>query len=76
MGKVIQKRAGIQRSYPLLLVCGDHDLELAQRQARQWHAADPGTELCFIENAGHCANMDQPETFNAKLASFLTDVQN
>jgi pimeloyl-ACP methyl ester carboxylesterase len=73
MGKVIQKRAGVQRSYPLLLMCGDHDLELAQRQARAWQAADPDAELCFIEKAGHCANMDQPQVFNTALASFLAN---
>ena len=71
LGKVVQKRTGVQRSYPLLLVCGDHDLELAQRQARAWHAADPETELVLIKDAGHCANMDQPEAFNAALAASL-----
>ncbi len=71
LGKVIQKRDNVQRTYPLLLACGDHDLELAQRAARAWHAADPGSEFQMIENAGHCANMDQPESFNAVLAAFL-----
>lgn len=71
LGKVIQKRADVQRSYPLLLVCGDHDLELAQRVARAWHAADQGSEFQLLENAGHCANMDQPKTFNTTLATFL-----
>jgi pimeloyl-ACP methyl ester carboxylesterase len=75
MGKVIQKRDGVPRTYPLLLACGDQDLPLAHNAARAWHAADPGSALQFIKDAGHCANMDQPEAFNAALASFLTDVQ-
>jgi 3-oxoadipate enol-lactonase len=70
MGKVLQKR-DVPRSCPWLIACGEHDLPLAQNAARAWHAADPGTELIFIENAGHCANMDQPEAFNAALAAFL-----
>jgi 3-oxoadipate enol-lactonase len=76
MSKVIQRRDGVQRTCPLLLACGDHDLPLAHNAARAWHAVDPGSELQFIKDAGHCANMDQPEAFNATLASFLTDVQN
>ena len=75
MGKVIQKRAGVQRTYPLLLACGDQDLPLAHNAARAWHAADPGSELLFIKDAGHCANMDQSEAFNAALASFLANAK-
>jgi len=75
MGKVIQKRDGVQRTYPLLLACGDQDLPLAHNAARAWHAADPGSELQFIKDAGHCANMDQPEAFNAALAAFLTNAK-
>ena len=74
MGKILQQRPAMPRPYPLLLMCGDHDLELAQRAARDWHAADPGSALQFIQDAGHCANMDQPEAFNAVLAAFLTHI--
>jgi 3-oxoadipate enol-lactonase len=75
MGKVIQSRDGVQRTYPLFLACGDQDLPLAHNAARAWHGADPGSELQFIKDAGHCANMDQPEEFNAALAAFLTDAK-
>ena len=75
MGKVIQKRDVVQRTYPLCLACGDQDLPLAHNAARAWHAADPGSELQFIKDVGHCANMDQPEAFNAALATFLTNAK-
>jgi 3-oxoadipate enol-lactonase len=71
MGKILQPRPAPPRPCPLLLMCGDHDLPIAQRAARDWQAADPEAELIFIKDAGHCANMDQPEAFNAALAAFL-----
>jgi pimeloyl-ACP methyl ester carboxylesterase len=70
MGRVLQRR-DVPRTYPLLLTCGDHDLPLAQNAARAWHSADAGSELIFINDAGHCANMDQPTAFNAALSEFL-----
>ena len=71
MGKLLQQRPAAPCTCPLLLMCGDHDLPIALRAARDWHAVDPGSELQLIQNAGHCANMDQPETFNTTLATFL-----
>jgi pimeloyl-ACP methyl ester carboxylesterase len=71
LGKILQHRPAASRPCPLLILCGDHDLPIAQHAARDWHAADPGTELIFINDAGHCANLDQPEAFNAALAAFL-----
>ena len=76
MGKILQQRPAAlrldaPRPCPLLLICGDRDLPIALRVARDWHAADPETELVLIKDAGHCANMDQPDAFNAALATFL-----
>jgi 3-oxoadipate enol-lactonase len=71
MGNILQQRPAVPRPYPLLIACGDHDLDLAQHAARAWHAADPDSEFQMIGNAGHCANMDQPAAFNATLAAFL-----
>lgn len=71
MGRILQQRPAASRPCPLLIMCGDHDLPIAQRAARDWHAADPETEMILIDDAGHCANMDQPAAFNAALAEFL-----
>jgi len=56
---------------PLLIVAGDHDLEVLRRAAEQWHRKESGSELHVISDAGHCANMDHAEEFNAILSRFL-----
>lgn len=59
---------------PLLLVVGQHELPLMQRVVTDWHRREPASLLQIIPDAGHCANMDNPATFNARLLAFLTGV--
>ncbi len=40
--------------------------------AAQWYEDEPGSEFRIIENAGHCANMDNPKTFNDIVMSFVS----
>ena len=60
--------------YPLLIVYGDHDLELALEHGKQWVNLEPNARLEIIENAGHCANMEQPAAFNTIYREFLENL--
>lgn len=64
LGNVLKVRENVERTYPLLILCGENDIDLAINSARDWHLADPGSEFSLIDNAGHCANMDNAEQFN------------
>ena len=57
--------------HPLLLVYGDHELPLALNHGKQWAQIEPRAELIIIQNAGHCANMEQPLIFNQIYQDFL-----
>jgi 3-oxoadipate enol-lactonase len=60
--------------HPLLIVVGDQELELAAKMAAAWHEREPASEFYTIPDAGHCANMDNPQAFNAALLTFLAEV--
>jgi len=62
----------VQRTYPLLILSGEKDNELALKMAKQWHEDEPENEFYVIEQAGHCANMDNAEDFNKILINFIT----
>jgi pimeloyl-ACP methyl ester carboxylesterase len=59
---------------PLLILVGEKDLEVSIEASRRWHRAREGSRFAVISDAGHCVNMDRPDTFNSILATFLTDL--
>ena len=60
---------------PLLITHGEHEMPKSLVEAnRRWHAAVPGSRYAEVPDAGHNANMDNPEAFNAVLLAFLRDV--
>jgi pimeloyl-ACP methyl ester carboxylesterase len=71
LGKVLQIREGCKRDYPLLILCGDSDIELSRRMSERWHRSQPGSKFCVIRDAGHCANMDNPGAFNETVMAFI-----
>ncbi|MDR1342260.1 MAG: alpha/beta hydrolase [Prevotellaceae bacterium] len=71
LDKLVANRPEIRRDYPLLILSGEKDLELAVTLTRQWHEDDTESQMHIIENAGHCANMDNPKKFNEILMEFL-----
>ena len=75
LDSIIQERAGIQRKYPLLILAGEKDMELAVKSAKQWHEDEHDSEFYIIEQAGHCANMDNALKFNNILMNFITTRQ-
>jgi pimeloyl-ACP methyl ester carboxylesterase len=62
--KLIEERPLPNRVYPLLILVGEEDNELAKRMAKSWYIKEPQSKFYCIEKAGHCANMDNPGIFN------------
>lgn len=59
--------------FPLLIMYGEHDTELAITLSNVWFSNSQRSTLVSIENAGHCANMDNPKKFNQILLEFLQE---
>lgn len=58
-------------TYPLLIVYGEHELELALEHGKTWVQMEPTATLKIIPDAGHCANMENPQEFNHQYLQFL-----
>ena len=69
---IIEERQDVQRKYPLLILAGEKDVALAIKSAKQWHEDNPDSRFYIIENAGHCANMDNDVRFNDVLMEFIS----
>jgi pimeloyl-ACP methyl ester carboxylesterase len=72
LDSIIEERPNIQRKYPLLILVGEKDLPLAISSAKRWHDDNPDSRFHIVENAGHCANMDNAERFNSILMEFYS----
>ena len=57
---------------PTLILVGEEDTLTPPAMSESMHKAIGGSELVRIPKAGHMANLEQPEAFNAALARFLT----
>jgi pimeloyl-ACP methyl ester carboxylesterase len=71
LDSIIKERPDTQRKYPLLILAGEKDVKMAIKSAKQWHADNPDSQFYIIEDAGHCANMDNPARFNHLLMEFI-----
>jgi 3-oxoadipate enol-lactonase len=56
---------------PTLIIVGEEDVVTPRPLAEGMHRAIAGSELVGIAEAGHLANLEQPDSFNAALAGFL-----
>ena len=56
---------------PILLICGDNDLEISKDALKTWYETEPNSEFNIIKNAGHCANMDNSKDFNRIVLNFI-----
>ena len=56
---------------PVLVLVGADDVLTPPAKARAMAELVPGAELVEIPRAGHLANLEQPEAFNAALGKFL-----
>jgi pimeloyl-ACP methyl ester carboxylesterase len=62
-----------QTRVPTLLLWGDADRRSPLSIAEQIRDRIPASELIVIPNAGHVANMEQPDVFNAQVRRFCSD---
>ena len=70
-GRVIESLPSIE--VPTLILVGENDAQF--RPSADYMAAKiPGAEKVILERAGHAANIDQPDAFNAAMRSFLDRV--
>ena len=60
-----------QVSLPILYLGGSEDKGAAPDVMREMARATPGAAFVEIPNAGHVANINRPEAFNAAVAAFL-----
>jgi proline iminopeptidase len=60
-------------SLPVLWTCGRDD-EARPETVAYYQSLVPGSELAVIENAGHLAHLEQPETYLAAVRNFLARV--
>ncbi len=56
---------------PTLVLVGEHDAVTPPEASRSLHAGIPGAELHLVPDAGHLANLENPDFFDAKLLDFL-----
>lgn len=68
--KLINKYPKKQRQYELLVGCGEHDIPTEIEIVNEW-AEYENCDKIILKDAGHCANMDVPQEFNACLENFL-----
>lgn len=57
---------------PTLIITGEEDTLIPVSESQAMAAAVKGSTLVIIPRAGHLANMEQPEAFNAAVSAFLT----
>ena len=57
---------------PTLIVVGEEDELTPPALSEGMHGSIAGSELVTIPKAGHLANLEQPEVFNAALTRFLS----
>jgi len=72
LNKVVAERKEVPCSYALLVLCGEHDSELAKNASLKWHQQTPGSQYQLIPEAGHTANMDNSTEFNRIVIDFLS----
>ena len=56
---------------PTLLIAGENDTNAPAPMMERMAGKIPGTRFTVIPGAGHLANLERPQTFNAVLAGFL-----
>lgn len=66
---LINKFPKKERKYKLLIGCGQYDIPDEIELVNEW-AEKEHCQKVILQGAGHCANMDKPQEFNACLENF------
>lgn len=70
-----RERAAATR-VPCLVLCGNEDRITPPALSEELAGLIPGSTLEIITDAGHLANAEQPEAFNARVDRFLASLEN
>lgn len=70
LNNMVNKYQTKPRTYPLLIGCGKFDIPMELEAVKMWKNSEPQSEVVIFENAGHCVNMDVPQTFNEVMEEF------
>jgi pimeloyl-ACP methyl ester carboxylesterase len=68
---LIKDRKLIEPSYPILILTGEYDIDLAIKMSKEWQSEIGNAMYYMIKNAGHCANIDNPMEFNKVVKDFI-----
>lgn len=60
---------------PTLVIVGDEDKVTPPELSQELHLAIAGSRLEVIAGAGHIANLDSPDAFNALVETFIAEVE-
>jgi 3-oxoadipate enol-lactonase len=61
---------------PTLIICGKEDIVTPPIQAEFMFGKILNSKLQIIDNAGHLANLEQPDEFNKLLVDFISSIEN
>jgi pimeloyl-ACP methyl ester carboxylesterase len=67
---MVNKHKPTKRNHSLLIGCGEHDNPMALTAIKMWGDSELNCEMVVFKGAGHCANMDVPQEFNAVIERF------
>lgn len=73
LGSMVNVFQTKQRTYPLLIGCGEFDIPGERKEVERWKSREPQAKVVVFENAGHCVNMDVPRKFNEVMEEFWAD---
>ncbi|MCL4273416.1 MAG: alpha/beta fold hydrolase [Anaerolineales bacterium] len=59
---------------PALILCGEHDRMMPPKFSHSLRDALPNAQLFMIENAGHMAQLEQPDVVAEAIKQFLDDL--
>lgn len=75
LGRIMNQNKSMP-AFPILIIYGEHDNDLAISLSKAWYSNSKGSKLITIKDAGHCANMDNPQGFNQAIMNFLQENTN
>ena len=74
LAEAMEANLPYQIDCPAILICGERDQAgSAKSYNRRWAKAE-GLPLCWIQNAGHNSNTDQPEKVNRIILDFVQNL--
>ncbi len=73
LSKMVNRYPSKERSYPLLIGCGEYDIPMELKAVDMWQAEEPACRKVIFKGAGHLVNLDVPEKFCEELEKLFKD---